>query len=71
MFAMAASVPSNASSVPMNALIDAEVTHILNQGREIARTLLTEHAEQLTLLADALMEHEQLDRTQFKALFNK
>jgi ATP-dependent Zn protease len=30
--------------------------------------LLSEHHDQLTKLANALMEHEQLDRPQFEAL---
>ncbi len=53
----------------MNALIDAEVQRILNEGRSMARAILSEHSEQLRILAHALIEHEQLDRTQFEALF--
>lgn len=56
--------------VAMNALIDAEVQRILHDGKAIARQILTEHADQLTLLADALLEHEQLDRQQFEALLS-
>ncbi len=71
-FAMAAPASRTAnSSATMNALIDAEVQRILNEGRVTARTILAEHNDQLVRLADALMEHEQLDRTQFEALFNK
>ncbi len=57
------------TSTTMNALIDVEVQRILNEGRSMARTILSEHSKQLRILADALMEHEQLDRTQFEALF--
>ncbi|HYU75035.1 MAG TPA: hypothetical protein VEL31_20395, partial [Ktedonobacteraceae bacterium] len=67
-FAMSASTPQNTNGVMLNAVIDAEVQRILNEGRDMARNLLTEHYDQLTLLADTLMEREQLDRKQFEAL---
>lgn len=67
-FALSASAPRTMSGATMNALIDSEVQSILNEGRDMARTLLREHSDQLTQLADALMEHEQLDRAQFEAL---
>jgi ATP-dependent metalloprotease FtsH len=67
--AMAISAPQSTHGVAMNTLIDAEVQCILNEGREIARNLLTKYVDQLELLADALMKHEQLDRAQFEALF--
>ena len=67
-FAMSMPSSRNSGGLMLNALIDAEVQRILNIGRDMARTLLTEHADQLTLLADALIEHEQLDRAQFEAL---
>ncbi len=50
----------------MATLIDAEVQHVLSEGRETACTLLTEHRSQLTRLAQALMEHEQLNRVEFE-----
>jgi ATP-dependent metalloprotease FtsH len=62
--------PQRASSIMMEAVIDAEVQHILNEGYNMARTILTERADQLASLAEALMEQEQLDRTQFEALLN-
>jgi len=67
---LAMSVPSsrNSGGVMLNALVDMEVQRILNTGRDMARALLSEHADQLTLLAEALIEHEQLDRAQFEAL---
>ena len=66
---MAISAPQNTHGIAMNALIDAEVQHILHEGREMARSILTEHADQLVLLADVLIRDEQLDRAQFEALF--
>ena len=67
-FAMAESVPHNTNGIMLNAMIDAEVQRILNEGRDMARQLLREHADQLTLLANELMEREQLDRNQFETL---
>jgi ATP-dependent metalloprotease FtsH len=61
-------VPVWPSNTPQQALIDSEVQRILNEGRAIARALLTEHTDQLTLLADTLMEKELLDRKQFEQL---
>ncbi len=68
-FAMSTPAARTRSGTTMNALIDAEVQRILSEGRIMARTILTAHSDQLQHLADALMEHEQLDRTQFEALF--
>ena len=68
-FAMAAPTSQTLTGTTMNALIDSEVQRILTEGRAMARTILSEHNDQLACLADALMEHEQLDRTQFEALF--
>src|SRR5579883_1286940 len=67
-FAMAAPGTGNASSASMAALIDLEVQGILNEGREMARAILRQHADQLTRLANELMEKEQLNRKQFEAL---
>ncbi|MBO0781221.1 MAG: ATP-dependent zinc metalloprotease FtsH [Ktedonobacteraceae bacterium] len=67
-FAMSLPSMRNASSTAWNALIDTEVQCILNEGYAMARSLLSTHYGQLTTLAEALMEHEQLDRTQFEAL---
>jgi len=68
MFAMSSPVPPAGGGVAMNALIDAEVQRILHEGKALAHQLLTEHYDQLTLLADTLIECEQLDRTQFENL---
>ncbi len=68
-FAMSALASQTQNGATMNALIDVEVQRILNEGRAMARTILAEHNDQLLCLADTLMEHEQLDRAQFEALF--
>lgn len=67
-FAFAMPAQRSASGAPMNALIDAEVQAILNEGYEMARAILKEHNAQLIKLANALMEYEQLDRQQFEDL---
>ncbi len=69
-FALAASTSSTINGNSLNALIDTEVRRILEEGRTIARTTLTEHHAQLELLANTLMEREQIDRAQFEALFS-
>ncbi|MGH2498110.1 MAG: ATP-dependent zinc metalloprotease FtsH [Ktedonobacteraceae bacterium] len=68
---MPAATANKASSLTMANTIDAEVQLILNEGYAMARTILQEHSDQLTKLADALMEHEQLDRKQFEALLQE
>jgi ATP-dependent metalloprotease FtsH len=70
-FAMASPALSSASSPSMAALIDTEVQRILNEGHTIAHTILSEHYDQLTLLANTLMEREQLDRAQFEQLLEQ
>ena len=55
----------------MATLIDAEVQRILNEGRATARSILSEHYDQLTTLAKVLMELEQLSRTEFEALLQQ
>ena len=67
-FAMSAPDANRATSITMAALIDSEVQRILNEGYEMARSMLREHNDQLTLLADALLTHEQLDRIEFEKL---
>ncbi len=64
-------VRNTSSSTSMAMLIDTEVQNILKEGYAIARSILSEHSEQLTKLAEVLMEHEQLDRKQFEALFQE
>jgi cell division protease FtsH len=56
------------SSRSMEAAIDKEIQCILQDGRQIALRVLSEHSPQLALLAEALIEREQLDREQFEAI---
>ncbi|HEY6409918.1 MAG TPA: AAA family ATPase, partial [Ktedonobacteraceae bacterium] len=55
-------------STTMATVIDHEVQRILNESYGMARALLSEHYHQLTRIADALLEYEQLDRAQFEKL---
>ncbi len=66
-------VPSagKASSTAMATLIDLEIQHLLSDGYQTARTILSEHYEQLGRLARALMEQEQLDRAGFEKLLRE
>jgi cell division protease FtsH len=61
---------SEASSASMASLIDQEVQSLLSEGYQIAKTLLSEHSDQLNKLAQALMEREQLDRAAFEQLLS-
>jgi len=70
-FAMAMPGMGSPSSASMASVIDSEVQRILNEGREMARTLLTEHYDQLARLADTLMERELLNRAEFEALLRE
>lgn len=70
-FALAIPAPQHVNSVTTNTLIDSEVRRILNEGREIAQRLLAKHADQLVLLANTLMEREQLDRAQFEQVLQR
>lgn len=57
-----------ASSASLATLIDLEMQRLLSEGYQMARTLLSEHRDQLNRLAYALMEREQLDRAAFEQL---
>jgi ATP-dependent metalloprotease FtsH len=52
----------------MATVIDHEVQRIINEEYCLAHALLSEHYDQLTRIAEALLEYEQLDRRQFEAL---
>jgi cell division protease FtsH len=65
---MPAAGASKASSLTMANTIDAEVQRIVQEGYAMARAILQEHYDQLTKLADTLLEKEQLDRKQFETL---
>jgi len=67
-FAMSAPAASSSSSPGMTTMVDREIRKILDEGHEMAQHILQEHFDQLQRLADALMEHEQLDRAAFEAL---
>jgi cell division protease FtsH len=49
-------------------LIDSEVKRFVNQGLERARALLTEHIDQLHLIAESLLEFETLTGEEIKRL---
>ncbi len=71
-FAMSMAAPAASSgSAALSILVDREVLRILNEGRDLARKILSEHADQLHKLADALLEHEHLKRQQFEALLEE
>lgn len=59
---------SKASSASMATTIDLEVQRLLGESYQLAKTLLSEHHDQLNRLAQALMEREQLDRAAFEQL---
>ena len=67
-FAMSAPAAKSSSSSSMSSLVDREVRKILDEGHAMAKSILQEHFDQLQRLADALIEHEQLDRAAFEAL---
>ena len=54
------------SSPSMTTIIDGEVRRILDEGRNMAYLVLSEHNDQITHLVAVLMEQEQLDRAQFR-----
>ncbi|MGZ3647294.1 MAG: ATP-dependent zinc metalloprotease FtsH [Ktedonobacteraceae bacterium] len=70
-FAMMVPGANRVSSATLAAVVNSEVQRILREGYETARHIVSEHSDQLTLLADALLAHEQLDRTQFEGLLQK
>jgi len=53
------------------AQIDKEVETLLNTEYSKAKALLTENMDKLTNVANALLEHEVLDETEFLKYFNK
>ncbi len=69
-FAMSSPAASN-NSLSMASQIDSEVQRILKEGYAMARAILSDHHAQLSKLAGALMEHEQIDRKQFEALLQE
>src|SRR5699024_2804712 len=49
--------------------IDTEIQNFINHCYERAKNILTEHKEQLNLIAETLLEVETLDAKQIKSLF--
>ena len=50
--------------------IDSEVRRIVSEAYERARTTLTNYQDKLEIIAEALLEHETLDRADFTRLMN-
>lgn len=50
--------------------IDEEVKAIIEEAYDTARTILSEHLEQLTAVAEGLLEVETLDNRQFEELYD-
>ncbi|MBQ7798875.1 MAG: ATP-dependent zinc metalloprotease FtsH [Oscillospiraceae bacterium] len=51
--------------------IDKEVRSIIDESYEKATALLTEHLDQLKLVAEYLLEHEKMDKDEFISLMEK
>jgi ATP-dependent metalloprotease FtsH len=66
--AMTASTPISTKSTSLAMLVDREVKKILDEAHTMAQNILQEHFDQLQLLADTLMEREQLNRAEFEEL---
>jgi len=54
-----------------SALIDEEVSKIINEAYAVAHTILTEHVAQMHMIADFLIKHEVMDGDQFAALMDR
>ena len=48
--------------------IDSEIRRIVETGYDTAKTLLSEHADQLHLVARYLIQHEKVDEATFEKL---
>ncbi len=59
------------SSPTMSSVVDREIKKLVAEGHHMAQQILQEHFDQLQSLADALMEREQLDRSEFEALMQE
>lgn len=69
--ALTTPAPRMAGSPGMSALVEREVRTILDEGYGMARQILQEHFDQLQVLADTLVEREQLNRAEFAALMSQ
>jgi cell division protease FtsH len=70
-FAMAAPSAGNPNSPGLSTLVDREIKKILDEGHTLAQGILEAHFDQLQLLAETLMEREQLSRTEFEVLMQQ
>ena len=50
--------------------IDKEISRLIDEAYEKARTILTERRQQLDLMADVLIERETVDKEELEALLN-
>ena len=64
------SIRQNAASADTSNMIDAEVKRIVTDGYEGARSILTEHLEELHKLAKGLLEHETLSGDDIRDLLD-
>ncbi len=53
------------------AKIDMEIRAIIDEAHELARTVLTEHFDKLTFVAEFLVKYEEMDDQQFKMAMEK
>jgi cell division protease FtsH len=58
-------------SEAVSALVDSEVSKIINEGLETARKLVKERKDLLDAIADALIENETLEEDEFNKLLEK
>ena len=59
---------SETYSQDMASQIDAEVSRIIDEARDKARVVLTEHREALNMISERLTEVETLEREEFEKL---
>jgi cell division protease FtsH len=67
-FAMTTPLPQPVQSSSIGGVVDREIKKILDEGHQTAQQILEEHFDQLQLLADVLLEREQLSRAEFEGL---
>jgi len=63
-----ASVEEKPYSEEVARMIDKEVSRIIDEGKERARKILTQHRSVLDVIADKLMEVETLEREEYEAI---
>ncbi|BDR56248.1 ATP-dependent zinc metalloprotease FtsH [Xylocopilactobacillus apis] len=52
------------------AKIDKEIKRIINEAHDEARNIISEHKEQVTVIAEALLKYETLDEKEILSLYN-